>query len=374
MRNELKNMRSFIYQRSNWPHFNWKHEEILQLLGTVRNAQGVLTGKMLGLGLELKNEAALETLTLDVIKSSEIEGEILNPDKVRSSIAFRLGLDGYGISASDRGDIDGIVDITMDATLKCDEQLTEERLFDWHAALFPTGRSGIHKITVGEWRTDSYGPMQVVSKNYTRVHFQAPDAEKLYSEMNTFIHWFNEERNLDPLIKAGIAHLWFITLHPFDDGNGRLARALTDMLIARSDGNSQRYYSMSAQVNKEKGKYYDILEQTQKGTLDITRWLIWFLECTKNALDSTDKIIERVLLKHSFWNNHVKTSLNNRQINLISKLLEGFEGKLTTVKWAKIAKCSEDTALRDIKDLLNKGILKQSLVGGRKAGYELIVE
>ena len=379
MDRDLRSMRSFIYQRGDWPNFIWKNEELLELLGKVRNGQGVLTGKMQSLGFDLKNEATLETLTLDVIKSSEIEGLILNPDKVRSSIAWHLGLDGYGIPSSDRH-IDGIVDITMDATVHCNDPLTTKRLFGWHAALFPTGKSGYHEITVGDWRKDIHDRMRVVSGSFEnrKVHFIAPEANKIEKEVSLFLDWFNGKQKLDTLIKAGIAHLWFVTLHPFDDGNGRITRALTDMLLARSDGNSQRYYSMSAQINTEKVKYYDMLESTQRGTLEITNWLNWFLSCTQNALISTEKILEKVLNKHRFWARHAKTTLKERQVKLLTKLIDGknsteeFEGKLTSKKWSKIAKCSEDTALRDIQELINKKILRNIPNAGKKSGYELI--
>jgi len=365
-------MRSYLYQREGWPTFTRNAEEFIDLLGQVQHEQGVISGRIQLLGFDLKNEAILETLTLDVIKTSEIEGEKLNSDKVRSYIAYRLGLDGYGIPLSDRS-VDGIVDIMLDATVNCDMPLTKERLFSWHSALFPTGKSGIHTISVGKLREDASGPMQVVSGSFEhrKVHFQAPPAADLDKELDVFITWFNEENNLNQLVKSAIAHLWFITLHPFVDGNGRITRALTDMLLARSDGNSQRYYSLSSQINKEKSHYYEILEESQKGKLDITKWIKWFLSCTYNAIKSSDKVLESVFRKHHFWMNHAKTTLNQRQINIISMLFDGFEGKLTVQKWAKIAKCSEDTASRDIQFLINKKILVKSLEQGKKMGYEL---
>ena len=332
--------------------------------------QGRLMGKMESLGFELRTEAVLETITLDVLKSSEIEGEMLNRAQVRSSIARRLGIDISGLVASDRN-VDGIVDLMLDATQQCTKDLTSGRLSDWHSALFPTGRSGMHKITVGDWRKDSNGPMQVVSgvMGKEKVHFQAPDASKLHHEMSAFIDWFNKEEKLDPVIKAGIAHLWFITIHPFDDGNGRIARALADMLLARSDGSPQRFYSMSAQIRFERKGYYDILERTQKGTLDITEWLKWFLNCLLNALNSTDIILAKILYKAEFWNKYASQALNERQKQLLNRLLDGFKGKLTSSKWAKIAKCSADTALRDIQDLIIKGILRKESAGGRSTHY-----
>jgi Fic family protein len=366
-------MRIYIHQLRDWPHFTWNNAELLVTLGTVRNLQGRLIGKMGSLGFDLRKEAMLETMTLDIVKSTEIEGEILHPDQVRSSIARRLGMDISGLIASDRN-VDGIVDLMLDATQKYMETLSSDRLFGWHSALFPTGRSGINKITVGDWRKDSTGPMQVVSgaMGKEKVHFQAPDASNLEKEMDDFITWFNTEEQVDPVIKAGVAHVWFVTLHPFDDGNGRIARALTDMLLARSDGTSQRFYSMSAQIRKERKDYYNILERTQKGSLDITDWLKWFLNCLLNALASTDKILAKVLHKAQFWNTYGFLTLNERQKLLINRLLDEFTGKLTTSKWSKIAKCSPDTALRDIQDLINKGILRKESAGGRSTHYKLI--
>ena len=296
----------------------------------------------------------------------------MNPDQVRSSIARRLGLEIGGSVESDRN-VDGIVELMLDATQHCLKPLTAERLFDWHAALFPTGRSGIHKITVADWRSDSTGPMQVVSgaMGKEKVHFQAPDSHLIASEMKRFITWFNTENELDLVLKAAIAHLWFVTIHPFDDGNGRITRALTDMLLAQSDGSSQRFYSMSAQIRIERKQYYEILEKTQKGSLDITGWIKWFLSCLINALKATDTILNRVLFKAGFWNRHAKTIINERQEKLLNKILDGFEGKLTSSKWAKIAKCSKDTAIRDINDLINKNILKKEEAGGRSTNYEL---
>ncbi len=365
-------MKAFIHQLDNWPNFTWKLDEFINLLSEVRNLQGRILGRMESLGFDLRNEATLETLTLDVLKSTEIEGEYLNPDQVRSSIAKKLGLEIAGSVESDRN-VDGIVEMMLDATQNCFKPLTAERLFDWHAALFPTGRSGMYKITVANWRTDSTGPMQVVSgaMSKEKVHFQAPDSSLLKSEMTRFLDWFNTNNELDLVLKAAIAHLWFVTIHPFDDGNGRIARALTDMLLAQSDRSSQRFYSMSAQIRVERKQYYEILEKTQKGNLDITDWIKWFLGCLINALKSTDIILNRVLFKADFWNRHLKTVMNERQKKMLNKILDGFEGKLTSSKWAKIAKCSKDTAIRDINDLINKGILKKKEAGGRSTNYEL---
>lgn len=296
----------------------------------------------------------------------------MNPVQVRSSIARRLGIDIAGSVESDRN-VDGIVEMMLDATLHCFNPLTAERLFNWHAALFPTGRSGMNRITVGNWRNDPTGPMQVVSGaiGKEKVHFQAPDSTILESEMRRFLDWFNANIELDLVLKAAVAHLWFITVHPFEDGNGRIARALTDMLLAQSDRSTQRFYSMSAQIRVERKNYYEILERTQKGNLDITDWIIWFLRCLINALKSTDSILSRVLYKADFWNRHAKTALNDRQKKLLNKILDGFEGKLTSSKWAKISKCSKDAAIRDINDLIKKDILKKEEAGGRSTNYGL---
>lgn len=368
----MQRMKGYIHQLQDWPAFTWKLEEIVNLLAEVRNLQGRVMGRMESLGFGLRNEAALETLTQDVLKSTEIEGEYLNPAQVRSSIARRLGIEIAGSVESDRY-VDGIVEMMLDATNNCYEPLTAERLFDWHAALFPTGRSGMYKITVAGWRTGSAGPMQVVSgaMGKERVHFQAPDASLLDMEMNRFIDWFNAENDIDLVIIAAIAHLWFVTIHPFDDGNGRIARALTDMMLARSDRSTQRFYSMSAHIRIERKHYYEILERTQKGNLDITTWIQWFLSCLVSALQSTDTHLNRVLFKAGFWNRHGTIVINERQKSLLNGILDGFEGKLTSSKWAKIAKCSKDTAIRDINDLINKDILKKEEAGGRSTHYLL---
>lgn len=368
----MHRMNTFIHQREDWPNLSWRLDELVNWLSEVRNLQGRILGRMESLGFDLRNEATLETLTLDVLKSTEIEGEFLNPDQVRSSIARRLGMEIAGSVESDRN-VDGMVEMMLDATQNCHNPLTFERLFDWHAALFPTGRSGMHKITVAGWRTDSKGPMQVVSGavGKEKVHFQAPDSSLLESEMRRFLDWFNAQSELDLVLKAAVAHLWFITIHPFDDGNGRITRALTDMLLARSDRSSQRFYSMSAQIRIERKQYYEILEKTQKGDLDITDWIKWFLSCLMHALQSTDTILNRVLNKADFWNRHARTIMNERQKKLLNKILDGFEGKLTSSKWAKIAKCSKDTAIRDINYLINKNILKKEEPGGRSTNYVL---
>lgn len=362
----------YIHQKDNWPNFTWNNDELVNLLSEARNLQGRLIGKMESMGFELRDEALLETLTLDVLKSAEIEGELLNPEQVRSSIAQRLGMEFAGAIMPDRN-VDGMVDMMIDATSNCFKPLTTERLFDWHAALFPIGRSGIFKVTVADWRKDTSGQMQVVSgaAGREKVHFQAPDADLIEMEMIRFVKWFNEENKKDLVIKAAIAHLWFVTIHPFQDGNGRMTRALTDMLLSQSDKSTQRFYSMSAQIGIERKEYYEILEKTQKGNLDISEWIKWFLSCLINALKTTDNILTRVLLKANFWNRNSKTMINQRQKKVLNKLLDGFEGKLTSMKWVKITKCSKDTAIRDINDLINKDILQKKSAGGRSTNYEL---
>lgn len=329
---------------------------------------------MESMGFNLQVEASLHTLTLDVMKSSEIEGEFLDAGQVRSSIARRLGMDIAGLVPADRH-VEGIVEMMLDATQQYQQTLTDERLFGWHAALFPTGRSGMHKITVGAWRDNKVDdPMQVVSGAMGRekVHFEAPEAGRLNTEMNQFINWFNEESSMDAVLKAAIAHLWFVTIHPFDDGNGQIARAIADKQLARADGTTQRFYSMSAQIRKDRKEYYDILEETQKGSLDITRWITWFLQCLDRAIAATDETLGGVLRKAKFWETHAATILNDRQRSMLNKLLDGFEGKLTSSKWAKIMKTSQDTALRDIQDLLTKGVLEKEASGGRSTAYMIL--
>ena len=367
---EKKNM--YLYDNQNWPIFEWNSERLLPLLAYVRNRQGKLIGKMGALGFELQNEANLEILTIEILKSTEIEGEFLDREQVRSSIARRLGLDISGLVYSERN-VDGIVDLMLDATKKYDKELTKERLFSWHASLFPAGQSGMYKIITGNWRDDSTGPMQVVSGalGKEKVHYQAPPAAQLENEMRIFFDWFNLEQNVDPVIKAAIAHLWFVTLHPFEDGNGRISRALSDMLLARSDEQSYRFYSMSTQIRKERNSYYDILEKTQKGNLDITNWLEWFLNSLLHSIESSEKLLEKVIYKHEFWLQNSKVSINDRQRKILNMLMDDFEGVLNTTKWAKIGKCSQDTALRDIQDLIEKGILAKSDQGGRSTNYEL---
>ncbi|MDB5159292.1 MAG: Fic family protein [Mucilaginibacter sp.] len=363
----------YIYQLKGWPSFTWDTEAILVRLGEVRHRQGRILGLMSSAGFKLQENAVLDTLTLDVTKSSEIEGEKLNTDQVRSSIARRLGIELAGAVPVDRN-VDGVVEMMLDATQRYTHDLTADRLFDWHAALFPTGRSGMQKITVADWRTPQAGPMQVVSGpiGKEKIHFEAPRAERLSAEMDLFLNWFNAEPTTDAVLKAAIAHLWFVTIHPFDDGNGRIARAITDMQLARADGTPQRFYSMSAQILREKVAYYDMLEQTQKGGLDITPWLTWFLDCLFHAMDHTEETLSAVVNRARFWEKNREIALNSRQQYMVGVLLDEFYGKLTSTKWAKITKSSPDTALRDIQDLIEKGILEKEPGGGRNTTYALI--
>lgn len=362
-------MAVYIYEYDQWPNFTWDEEQISFLLGKVRHLQGKVFGQMTSLGFSLKEETLLSTLTLDVLKSSEIEGEMLNHEQVCSSIARRLGIDYAGMVHVER-DVEGVVEMMLDATQNYKQNLHQERLFGWHAALFPTGWSGMHRIDIGTYRT---GEMQVVSgpMGKEKVHFQAPSHEVVEKEMQEFLVWFNSDIKLDLVLKAAIAHFWFIIIHPFDDGNGRIARAMTDMLLARSEDSHQRFYSLSNQILNEKKIYYAILQNVQHRTGDITEWLEWFLNCMFRALKSTEDTLQKVMFKADFWDKHQQTELNSRQRLMLNKLLDGFEGKLKSSKWAKIAKCSADTALRDIKDLINKGILEQENSGGRSTNYDL---
>jgi Fic family protein len=359
----------YIYQRENWWNFRWDANQLAALLGRVRHLQGKLLGEMGNLGFQLQGEAMLATLTEDVLKSSEIEGEILNREQVRSSIARRLGLETSGLVYSSRH-IDGVVEMMLDATRRYAEPLTKERLLGWHAALFPDGYSGIYKIEVARYRS---GEMQVVSgaMGKERVHYEAPKAEEVEREMNTFLTWFACEADTDPVVKAAIAHLWFVTIHPFDDGNGRIARAITDLQLARSDQSANRFYSMSAQILKERKQYYDALEETQHGNGDITRWLDWFLTCLERALLGSEETLQSVLRKAAFWEQHRHIPFNERQRLMLNRLMDGFTGKLTSSKWSKITKTSPDTALRDIQDLIGKGILRKEIGGGRSTNYEI---
>jgi len=363
----------FIHQQSDWPRFHWDQVGLADRLAAVRHRQGRLIGRMEALGFQLREEAVFNTLTQDVLKSSEIEGEILDIDQVRSSLTRRLGLDIGALTPADRH-VDRVVELMLDATQKYRDPLTEERLFGWHAALFPTGRSGMQRIRVGAWRGDSSGPMQVVSGpiGKERVHYQAPSADRLAAEMSQFLGWFNGTAPIDPVLKAALAHLWFATIHPFDDGNGRIARAIADLALARSEQSPKRFYSMSSQIRLERNDYYDILERTQKGTLEVTPWMQWFLGCLDRAFDGAEATLASVLRKARFWEAHAGESLNNRQRKVVNRLLDGFEGKLTSSKWAKLAKCSQDTAHRDIVDLVKRGILAKDAAGGRSTSYSLL--
>jgi Fic family protein len=366
-------MATCIHEQKDWPQFRWDQAAIVAPLAEARHRQGRLIGRMQALGFPLRDEAVLYTLTEDVLKSSEIEGDRLDKEQVRSSVARHLGLDIGGLLPADRH-VEGVVHMMLDATQNYADPLSAGRLFGWQAALFPTGRSGLRKITVGAWRRDKSGPMEVVSGpiGHERVHYRAPPARHLAREMQAFLHWFNKkERGLDPVLKAAISHLWFVTIHPFDDGNGRIARAIADMALARSEASPQRFYSMSAQIRIERNRYYEILEVTQKGGLDISDWLEWFLACLDRALSGAEGILEAVLRKADFWRKHATTELNPRQRNMLSRLLDGFSGKLTSSKWAKIEKCSTDTALRDIAYLVDRHILQKDAAGGRSTSYSL---
>ncbi len=362
----------YIHERKDWPELSWDQPKLVDLLANVRHQQGRLLGRMEALGFALREEATLQTLTQDVIKTSEIEGEKLDNKQVRSSIAKRLGLDIGAAPPIDRN-VEGIVEVMLDATGKHDVPLTQERLFGWHAALFPTGRTGMRRITVGGWRTDASGPMQVVSGPFgrERVHYEAPGHERLKKEMTRFLKWFNAAPETDPVIKSALAHFWFVTIHPFDDGNGRIARAIADMVLARSEKSPQRFYSMSAQIQRERKEYYRILEHCQKGSLGITLWIEWFLHCLQRAMAASETLLEAVLVKARFWKTHGNESFNERQRAIINRLLDGFEGKLNSSKWAKLTKCSQDTALRDIGDLLDRRILIREEGGGRSTSYRL---
>ena len=362
----------YIWQRENWPDLTWDSGRLAALLGQVSREQGRLLGRMQDLGFDLRREAQLSTLTEDVVRSSEIEGEKLDSDQVRSSIARRLGMDVGGLVPADR-DVEGVVEMMLDATTHYTQPLTADRLFGWHAALFPTGRSGLRKITVGNWRDDSSGPMQVVSGPIGRqkVHYEAPTAARIPGDMDRFLNWFEAPGNTDPLLIAGLAHLWFVTIHPFDDGNGRIARAIADTALARSERSTQRFYSMSAQIRRERNDYYTTLERTQRGALDVTPWQEWFLSCLHRAIEGSHDTLGAVLEKARFWERFAQQSLNGRQVKVLNRLLDGFEGKLTTSKYAKLTKSSQDTAYRDILELLERGALRKDPGGGRSTSYSL---
>jgi len=362
----------YIHELDTWPRLHWRAETIAAPLASVRDRQTRLIRHMEALGFNLQQEAVLQTLTADVLKSSEIEGEKLDAAQVRSSVARRLGMDIGALKSADRN-VEGVVEMMLDATRHYDRPLTAERLFAWHASLFPTGRSGMSAIKVGGWRDDKTGPMQVVSgpMGKERVHLEAPKAGLLDREMKSFLDWFEGDKPIDQVLAAGLAHLWFVTIHPFDDGNGRIARSIADMALARSEHSPQRFYSMSAQIRQERNDYYDILERTQKGTMDVTPWMEWFLGCLGRAIDGAQVTLSTVLEKARFWDRIKNVQLNDRQRLVINRLLDGFEGKLTTSKYAKVAKCSQDTAHRDILALVDKGVLVRNPEGGRSTSYSL---
>jgi len=363
---------TFIHERSGWPQFSWDSDALAAPLAAVRHKQGKHLGKMEALGFDLRAEASLSVLTSEVVHSSAIEGEVLNPEEVRSSIARRLGLDVAGLPEPGR-DVEGVVEMTLDATQNYEAPLTNDRLFGWHASLFPTARSAMSRITVGAWRPEEAGPMQVVSGSIGRekVHFEAPGAARLEAEMERFLEWSNSPPAIDPVLKAGIAHLWFVTIHPFEDGNGRIARAIGDLALSRADGTKDRFYSLSSQIEAERKEYYLQLEAAQRGDLDITRWLMWFLGCLDRAIGSADKTLAAVLHKAKLWERINRRPVNDRQREVINRMLDGFEGFLTTSKYAKLAKCSQDTALRDIRELLERGIIVQNPGRGRSTSYRL---
>jgi len=364
---------AWIHEQPDWPEFTWDAEKLASRLADIRHRQGRLLGRMESLGFEFRREASLETLTTEVVTSSAIEGETLNPEEVRSSIARKLGIEIGGYVSVGR-DVEGIVEMMIDATRNFDRPLTRERLFDWHAALFPTGRTGMQKITVGAWRPASAGPMQVVSGavGNERVHFEAPSADRLDAEMRHFLDWFEEGEGTDPVLRAGIAHLWFVTIHPFEDGNGRIARTIADMALARADGMRERFYSMSAQIETERNDYYAQLERQQRGSVDITGWLTWFLDCLGRAIGAAEDTLAAVLYKAEIWKIANRNPVNERQRLVLNRLLDpDFKGYMNTSKYAKLAKCSNDTALRDIRDFVDRGLLVKNPSGGRSTSYRL---
>lgn len=362
----------YIHERKDWPGFRWDATALTAALTETHRKLGRLLGQMQAIGFDLRSEASLEAMTVNVLRTSAIEGEVLDPAQVRSSLARRLGMDTAGLPVVDRH-VDGVVEMHLDATDNSGSKLDAERLFAWHSALFPSGRSGMLKVITGQWRDDSTGPMQVVSgpMGKEKIHYQAPAAGRLKREMSIFLKWFNKEDGTDPLLKAGLAHLWFVTIHPFEDGNGRIARAIADMLLARADGSPQRFYSMSAQIRTERNKYYDLLQQVQRSTMDATEWLSWFLACLGRALDASEAMLSSVLIKHHFWQEHAQTVFNPRQLKVLDKLFGNFQGHLTSSKYAKMTRTSQDTASRDIADLMEKGVLIKGKGGGRNTHYVL---
>lgn len=364
--------KKYLWQQDDWPQWRIDTPSLSLLLSEVNTARGRLLGSMQALGFELAEETTLRMLTQDVVKSSEIEGEHLNPEAVRSSLARRLGLETGALAPVDRN-VEGVVEVVLDATRNHAQLLTSARLFGWHAALFSTGYSGMNPITVGSWRTDSDGPMQVVSGGFGRekIHYVAPPAPRLAEEMQRFLTWFNGRDEIDPLLKAGLAHFWLVTIHPFEDGNGRISRAVGDMVLARADGTPQRFYSLSSQIRQERENYYAELERAQKGTMDITAWLAWFLGCLSRAVAGAGEQLEAVISKTRFWNKWSGVAMNERQVKMLNMLLDGFEGNLTNKKWAAINHCSSDTALRDIRQLVESGVLQVAEAGGRSTYYLL---
>lgn len=365
---------TYIHELPDWPNFTWRQEELIDQLAEIRYQQGLLLGRMEAIGFDLKTEAELNALTDTVVKTSEIEGEVLTADEVRSSVASRLGVDIGGPPPSENRNVDGIVDLMIDAAENCYAPLTKERLLSWHAQLFPYGWSNIGHITVGDWRKPGKGPMRVVSgrPGRERVHFVAPSEDRLEHEMQAFIKWFNALRRSDNILKAALAHLWFVTIHPFDDGNGRIARAIADLALARSDGVSQRFYSMSSQIRKERNDYYEILQLSQKGSMDITNWIVWFLDCLGRAIEAAHDTVSASIARVRFWDGLTEVEINDRQRKILRRLVNGFDGKMTTMRWARITRCSQDTALRDITDLIGKGVLEKGSAGGRSTSYALV--
>ena len=362
----------YFHENTDWPNFRWDSEIILAYVSKVRDLQGRLIGRMEAMGFDLRGEAVLDTLTDDIVRTNEIEGENFDADEVRSSVAQKLGMDISGLPNVSRH-VDGVVEMMMDATQNFDKPLNEERMYGWHAALFPIGRSGIHKIRVGEWRVDERGPMQILSGaiGKEKVHYIAPEATRLNDEMKLFIDWFNADKGVEPVIKSAIAHLWFVSIHPFSDGNGRIARALGDCLLARADRTKQRFYSMSSAIMKSKKGYYNILESTQKGGMDVTQWLVWYFERLIEAIEATSETLSKIMIKAKFWETHKTTQFNDRQVKMINKLQSDFVGKLHSSKWAKMTGVHRDTARKDIQDLIEKGVLAAAGEGGRSTNYVL---
>jgi len=370
----MRRIEMYLWQQAAWPDFTWDDIALSTLLAQANKEQGRLKGKLEAMGFKTQGEALLQTLTQDVIQSSDIEGEKLSSAQVRSSIARRLGMDIAGLVPANRN-VEGVVEMMLDATQEYDSPLTDERLFSWHAALFPTGRSGMHKIIVGAWRDDSKGPMQVVSgpAGRERVHFEAPPAEQIAEESARFLEWFNQPKKIDPLLSSGLAHFWFISLHPLEDGNGRIARAIADMVLAQGENSSQRSYSMSAQIREEREDYYNMLERTQRSSLDITAWQEWFLGCLGRAIENAHENLGDALSKARFWERYAREPLNERQIKVLNRVMDNFEGKITSSKWAKLAKCSQDSAGRDIKNLIERGALRKDPGGGRSTSYSIVL-